>query len=48
MTSTTSRRLFLSVFLMTLLTAAIKRYSLLSISKPVTKVNVRSQYPQTG
>jgi hypothetical protein len=43
MTSTTSRRLFLSVFLMTLFTAAIRRYSLSSISKPITRVTVRSQ-----
>jgi hypothetical protein len=39
-TSTTTRRLLCSVLLMSLFTAAIKRYSLSSITRPLTKVHV--------
>jgi hypothetical protein len=46
MTSTTTRRLLFSVLLMSLFTAAIKRYPLSSIARPITKVNVRT--PQLG
>ena len=42
MISTTTHRLLCSVLLMSLFTAAIKRYSLSSIARPITKVNVRS------